>query len=252
MMKKSNSQRKLERSNSRNLTRSDSNRSFTNVDSRITMMKKSNSQRKLEAVARSNSRRQLNVEDDKKAADTDAAVLAMLKKKKKKLLNSQQSSARKLLAGISKNNDSQGVPSAPSSISTPSPGSKEDRRKFQTSSSTRSIGLPSPSSQPSAHSSFSSPRDWNDSFVKRKALKSKLEALNDRMSTTIGVEASPGVRLRKQGSTLEERRLASRESRRNLKNAFQRMIQQPSEIAGESTAEENNDSNADLEVPMNN
>jgi len=113
----------------------------------------------------------------------------------------------------------------------------------------------------------SSPRgDLNDNFVaradklkvspeqqtrqKRAEIRTKLDSLSDRMSV-LGVVASPEAKLRKQGSTLKEKRAALRQSRNNLTNAFQRMMVSPENTA-DTTEKTTADDDGDLEVPMNN
>jgi len=192
----------------------------SNVDSAILLMKKQSSQRKLDAAGG-------EMKKDRKVSTKADSALAVIKKKK----SPKQSAASRLL-GTS--ND----------IDLPSPPIKSDSgRQYRSSGNLMDEG----------------DQDFNNSYMtradklqispnqaKRANAKSKFEALNDKMSLTIGVEASPDMRLRKRNSTLREKRAASKESRKKLTNAFQRMIQPD---GTEKTADD--DSN-DLEVPMNN
>jgi hypothetical protein len=168
----------------------------SNVDSAILLMKKQSSQRKVDAVGEKKGR---------KASNTDA-TLAVLKRKK----SPKQSAATRLL-GTRTGVD---LPSPPIKIGS--------ARIFQSSESMLNTEDP----------------DFNDSFVaradklqispnqtRRVNAKSKFEALNDKMSVMIGVEASPDMRLRKSDSTLREKRAATKQSRKKLTSAFQRMIQ---------------------------
>jgi len=81
--------RKMQNSSGTSLMRSNSNRSFNNIDSAIALMKKSNSSRKLEEASSAHSlkKKQQAGKRKKKGSkaadkDVDAAALAIMKPKK--------------------------------------------------------------------------------------------------------------------------------------------------------------------------
>lgn len=210
------------------------NRKRMNVDSAIQLMKKQNSQRQLMDVAKESTNGRTSASN----AD-DLALDAVLNNSNNKKTKSPRKSAASRLLLLGRNNhfdlkEVHDLPSPPI-----------NDRKYQSTSSILN------------HKEGE--QDLNDSFVtraykldvspnqaKRANVKSKFEALNDRMSVTIGVEASPDNRFREKKSTLREKREAKRQSVTKLTNAFHRMIQPDST---EKTT--SNDSN-DLEVPVNN
>jgi len=203
--------RKMQNSSGTSFMKSKSNRSFNNIDSAIALMKKSNSSRKWEEASSAHSLKKLQQagkrkKKRRKAADkdVDAAALAIMKPKKKTPTTTatKQSSVRKLV--------------------------KDD------------LSSPTGRKSQSTDNMASSPRgDLNDNFVaradklkaspeqqtrqKRAEIRTKLDSLSDRMSV-LGVVASPEAKLRKQSSTLKEKRAALRQSRNNLTNAFERMM----------------------------
>lgn len=190
----------------------------SNVDSAILLMKKQTSQRKLDAVGEKNKGR--------KASNTDAAIAVMKKKRSPK-----QSASSRLLG--TKND-----------VDLPSP-----QIQIGTGRQHRSSGSILNAGDQEFDNSFVARADKlqiSPNQTKRANLKSKLDVLTDKMSLAIGVEASPDMRLRKRNSTLREKRAASKQSRKKLTNAFQRMIQPD---GTEATA---NDGDDHLEVPMNN
>ncbi|CAJ1950184.1 unnamed protein product [Cylindrotheca closterium] len=217
----------------------DEPRRVANVDSAISMMmvKGSRSARQLDGIADDPAGR-------KRVSNVDSAILLMKKQTSQRKLDAtgeskgrqspRQSAASRLLA-------------TRNAVDLPSPPMKmgSARRFHQSSGSILD----------------KEDQDLNDSFVaradklqispnqaKRVNAKSKFEALNDKMSMMIGVEASPGTKLQKKDtrSTLREKRAAKRQSRTKLTNAFQRIIQPD---GTEKTTDK--DSNG-IEVPVNN